>query len=168
MLPYSEFVAGSLVPLELLNVIFPYLFGGYPQSLYGLNYFGFAYGSHEVAAYAGLISLLLLLLLFLSKKSSRQAGFWLTWSLVATIMALGKYTPVAHLIFHIPWFNSARVPSRHTFEIALAIAILSGLGAKELFILEQTALKALIRRVTLITAAVVFVLVALLFFHSPP
>ncbi len=145
-MPFAGFIAGSFHPLELLNIIFPFLFGGYSQSGIYSSYFGYL-APHENASYAGLLSLLLIISLGLGRKLIWQARFWLGWIAVAVVLAMGGYTPFARFTFLIPGYNIVRGSSRHTFEIALAIAILSGFGVKALFDLETQQRRKLTRQV---------------------
>jgi hypothetical protein len=127
-LNFDEFTAGSLAPPELFNILFPFIFGGYQQSVYG-TYFGFAHGPYEVASYSGILSLILAVIAIKLKSNSQwQIYFWYGIAIFSLIMALGCYTPIAHLVYHVPGYNLVRVPSRHTFEFCFAISILSGLG----------------------------------------
>lgn len=150
-MPFSGFITGSLNPLEFINLVYPFLFGGYSQSSIYYEYFGYL-APHESATYAGLLSLLFIFILIISKrKLSWQAKFWLVWIVVTMVLAMGGYTPLARITYHIPGYNIFRGPSRHTFEIALAVAVLAGLGAKNLFSFKYKEQQRLIKKTIVIS-----------------
>ncbi len=64
------------------------------------------------------------------RSSKRDARIWF-WSLVAlsaSVLMLGRHTPVYRLLYYIPPFNNFRVPGRHAFEWTFAVSILSAYG----------------------------------------
>ena len=54
--------------------------------------------------------------------------FWLGIAVLAWVLMLGNATPLNPLIYHIPFLNRFRVPSRHAFEWTFAVAILAAYG----------------------------------------
>ncbi|HJR09131.1 MAG TPA: YfhO family protein [Pyrinomonadaceae bacterium] len=54
--------------------------------------------------------------------------FWAGASLVSCVLILGKYTPVYGLLYHVPVFNSFRVPSRFSFVWTFAASVLAAYG----------------------------------------
>jgi hypothetical protein len=125
-LSYSEFVRFSLPPAEVLTLLFPYLFGG-GGTLYDVKYFGSGNGM-ELPGYLGLLTLLLGCLAVVGSRSNRHVRFWGVTFLIAFVLALGEYTPLSQLMFHLPGFNKFRAPLRHFLEISLAVSVLAGLG----------------------------------------
>jgi hypothetical protein len=54
--------------------------------------------------------------------------FWAATALVSCVLILGKYTPVYGLLYHVPVFNSFRVPSRFSFVWTFAASVLAAYG----------------------------------------
>ncbi|MFN2480239.1 MAG: hypothetical protein ABR554_01975, partial [Pyrinomonadaceae bacterium] len=131
---YAEFNSFSLPPHHLARVFFPYAFGGAPGSVYGQNYFGEwappagGWGPTELAVYVGLTTLALALAGVVARRRDRVAWFWAGAGLLALLLAMGDATPLARVVFRLPYYNKFRAPSRHLFEFALAAAVLAGYG----------------------------------------
>ena len=126
-LTYSDFVNFSLMPRDLLTLVFPYLFGGI-SPVYDLPFYGESNGM-ELPGYLGLLTLLLASFAVMSSLSNRVVRFWLIAALLAFVLALGEYTPLSQLMFHLPGFNKFRAPVRHFLEISMAVSVLAGIGA---------------------------------------
>lgn len=58
--------------------------------------------------------------------------FWGVLAIVAGLLILGSYTPLARLVFYVPVLNKFRVPSRHAFEFTFALSVLSAFGWDEI------------------------------------
>lgn len=157
-LGFAEFVSYALPPGQTPMLVFPYLYGGAPGTLYDLPYFGAwgseagGWGAGELSGYVGLLPLLLAALGFFTTRRRRGslAWFWLAVCAVAFLLALGDATPLARLTYHVPVINKFRVPARHFMELSLAVSVLAGYGAHA--VLEKTATSRLLKR-TLIVAA---------------
>lgn len=57
---------------------------------------------------------------------------WLLLIVVALVLALGRFTPVYHLLGRLPGFDLFRVPARWLAVAALGVALLAGLGWQRL------------------------------------
>jgi hypothetical protein len=57
---------------------------------------------------------------------------WVILIIVALVLALGRFTPVYHLLGRLPGFDLFRVPARWLAPAALAAALLAGLGWQRL------------------------------------
>jgi len=126
-LSYSEFVRFSLSPVEVLALLFPYLFGG-GGTLYDVKYFGSGNGM-ELPGYLGLLTLMLVCLAVMGARANRVVRFWAITFLIAFVLALGEHTPFGQWMFYLPGFNKFRAPLRHFLEISMAVSVLAGLGA---------------------------------------
>ena len=63
-----------------------------------------------------------------SSDEAVRIKFWSVIALVAGLLILGSYTPVARLVFYVPLLNKFRVPSRHVLEWTFALSILAAYG----------------------------------------
>jgi membrane protein YfhO len=157
-LKFEDFVAFSLPLRQLPMLLFPYLYGGSPESMYGTAYFGAwpsssdAWGATELTGYAGLLALLLGVVGVIAERGRRAVWFWTGAAIFAVFLALGEATPLARLTYQIPLVNQFRAPARHLFTFAFAVSVLAGVGVAA--IRHEIASSGLLRRV-LIGAAVV-------------
>ncbi|HEY0100254.1 MAG TPA: hypothetical protein VGB76_14990, partial [Pyrinomonadaceae bacterium] len=158
-LGFAEFVSYALPPGQTPMLLFPYLYGGSPGTLYDLPYFGAwgseagGWGAGELSGYVGLLPLLLAALGFFTTRRRRHslAWFWLAVCAVAFLLALGDATPLARLTYRLPVINKFRVPARHFMELALGVSVLAGYGAHA--VLEKAASSRLLNRTLAVAAA---------------
>ncbi len=115
VLSYEQFSDGSF-PLA-------FAFKGWLQPIY-------PYG--DVTLYVPpLATGLAIAVVWLSLRQSRRNPLIIFWAIVAVmsfIMILGKYTPINHIFYGLPFINRFRVPSRHSFEWTFALSILGAFG----------------------------------------
>ncbi|MFP5503322.1 MAG: YfhO family protein, partial [Candidatus Sericytochromatia bacterium] len=130
-LGYQSLIEMSLPPRQLLTLIFPFLFGGAPSTLFPTPYWGAGAWPNELVGYVGLPSLLLAACALPGLKRPPVA-FFAALALVGAVLALGGFTPLYQLWAELPLLNTMRVPGRHLFEVDLAIAVLAGLGLTRL------------------------------------
>lgn len=156
-LDYAEFTSYALPLRQTPMLLFPYLFGGSPGTLYDLPYFGAwgseagGWGAGELSGYVGLLPLLLAAVGFTATKRRGLGWFWLVVCAVAFLLALGDATPLARLTYHLPVINKFRVPARHFMELSLGTSVLAGLGAHALF--EKAATRGLLNRTFIVAAS---------------
>lgn len=117
----------SLSPLELLQLLFPYLFTSYGYASGQSAYFG-AWGLTETSGYVGWLSLSALVVAILHAPQRVVVYFWSSVAVLAGLTALGETTPLAGIIFSLPGYSWFRCPARHLIELTVAMAILAGLG----------------------------------------
>jgi hypothetical protein len=162
-LSFAEFVSYALPLRQTPMLLFPYLFGGSPGTLYDLPYFGAwgseagGWGAGELSGYLGLLPLMLAAIGFFAARRRGHrcrslAWFWLATCAVAFLLALGDATPLARLTYQLPVFNKFRVPARHFMELSLGASVLAAFGAHA--VLETAASMRLVKR-TLVVAATV-------------
>jgi hypothetical protein len=131
---FADFNSFALPPRHLARLFFPYAFGGAPGSLYGQNYFGEwappagGWGPTELIVYVGLTTLALAFVGLAARRRERVAWFWAGAGVLALLLSMGDATPLARLVFRLPYYNKFRAPSRHLFEFALAASVLAGYG----------------------------------------
>lgn len=96
------------------------------------------YRQHTV--YLGIATILLALAAFRRKKSVRDpecgesapcfsdAPFWAGAAVVATLFALGRFTPAYRLFYSLPYMNFIRCPVKFHHLTELAVCVLAGFG----------------------------------------
>ncbi|HEX8634721.1 MAG TPA: YfhO family protein [Pyrinomonadaceae bacterium] len=150
-LGFAEFVSYALPLRQTPMLLFPYLFGGSPGTLYDLPYFGAwgseagGWGAGELSGYLGLLPLLLASIgFFATRRRGLLAWFWLAVCAVAFLLALGDATPLARLTYQLPFINKFRVPARHFMELSFGTSVLAAFGAHA--VLEGAAGSRLLKR----------------------
>lgn len=124
---FEDFVSQSVPRFQIVQLLFPYVFGGAPLSPYGVPYFG-EWGLQELAGYPGLVTLMLAVIAARCLRRERVVIFWSIAAVVALLLTLGNATPLAKLTYHIPPINRFRVPARHFLEMSFALSVLAGVG----------------------------------------
>ena len=127
-LSFDEFVSFSLPPQQLMHLIFPFLFGGIPDSPYHVLYFG-KFNPTELAGYIGILPLLLAAIGAWVFRKEKRMLFWSVTVVVTLLLVMGNATPLALLLYHIPIINYFRAPARHFLEFSFAVSVLAGIGA---------------------------------------
>jgi hypothetical protein len=124
--------SGQFTPIELLGLLYPYIEG----HGWGERFYSFATLCPQtnlyrtIALYVGTAPLLIAVLApIICRGAARRivVFFWLT-ALLQIAFALGEYTPVHLLAFHLPVLGSFRHPDRATFQVALAVAVSVGIA----------------------------------------
>ena len=120
-LSYKEATLWSFAWKDFIQFILPDAFG-YFKTLekYWTNQ------SWLKTVYLGIIPFILSVFFFLSKD--RKRWLFLVFVVLSFIFAMGKYTPIYSLLYHIPPFNSIRYPVKFLFLFFFAISITAGLG----------------------------------------
>jgi hypothetical protein len=119
-LAYAYFSAGSIQPRFMANLFLPVWFTGQVDI-------------SEVGGYIGILPWALALLA--ARFWRRHARvFWLAVALVTITLPMGNNLPTFRLFFHIPVFNSLRIPPRNWYEFDFAMAVLAGAGFDMLFV----------------------------------
>ncbi|MGH9944371.1 MAG: YfhO family protein, partial [Pyrinomonadaceae bacterium] len=170
-LDFEAFVAYELPPRQLPMLLFPYLFGGSPGSLYGVPYFGAwgsgivdTWGPTELSGYIGLLPPMLAAVGFTVYRRQPIPIFWLVVGVLSLLLALGSATPLAALVYHLPVLNKFRAPARHFAEMSLAVSVLAGYGA--LAITRELARRRLINRVVIAGAGLMLACLAWVLFSA--
>lgn len=120
----SQQVAGSyaLAPENLLTLIAPSFFGLSSDTLYWGRWIFW-----EECLYVGVAAVALALFGLARDRASHRRGVVGATS-AALLLAMGYYTPLFHLIYHIPGFASFRGLSKFAFLFAMFVAFLAALG----------------------------------------
>lgn len=125
---FQAFVSYSLPPIQILEMLFPYLFGNTIQSFYAIPYFG-KWNRAELSGYVGLLTLMMSVGAILSTYKISIVRFWLLVVLVSFLLVLGEFTPLSKILYHLPVYNKFRVPARHFLELDFGMSVLAGIGA---------------------------------------
>ncbi|MDR3707689.1 MAG: hypothetical protein P4L33_05275 [Capsulimonadaceae bacterium] len=113
----------SFPPENLLTTIAPLTLG----DLTHVMYWG-RWEYWEAAGFIGIAALTMAIAGWRFVRSPRR-GLWTTMSLALIVMALGKYTPLLHLLYlTVPGIAKFRAHDRFFYEATIFIALLSGAG----------------------------------------
>ncbi|HEX9563667.1 MAG TPA: hypothetical protein VF981_06840 [Gemmatimonadaceae bacterium] len=144
--PWELATSFSMPPEEMLNFWVPE-FSGILDRYWGDN------GIHLHSEYVGVAVLLLAALAFArGRRAEHRALLWFfgTVTVVATLWALGGYTPFYRLVYAIvPGTKFFRAPSTMLFVVTFGLAVLAGFGA------DRAARRAIGRRYLIVWAAMV-------------
>ncbi|GIL15679.1 MAG: hypothetical protein BroJett039_08520 [Chloroflexota bacterium] len=118
---YEFATSFSLEPLRLLQMVYPFAFGGNPGSAER------GAGSLiEMTAYLGVATLAFAVVALWRREW--RVYFLASMALGALLLALGKFTPLYVIVFQLPIFGAVRAPARFLELFAFAVALLAGLG----------------------------------------
>jgi hypothetical protein len=124
-LSFGAFSAGSVSFGELAYLIAPHLLGGGPL---GMERFVGSYNMGELDGYVGLLPIGAALVLA-SRWRAAGASRWRIWLVLAgvgLVLALGRFTPLAHLTHALPVLGDQRLPSRALILLDLGLAMAFG------------------------------------------
>jgi hypothetical protein len=113
----------SFPPENLLTLLNPNFFGNDGTTAYWGRFYYW-----EMSFFVGITGLVLAICGFLRGRPATRR-FSTIMALVLLVLALGRYTPVFHLLYsYIPGFASFRGSSKFLFQASLFVAMLSGIG----------------------------------------
>jgi heme exporter protein D len=121
-LSYRTMTSYSLPPDHLLTFLFPNILGNPVIGYKGEDNF------EEMHAYVGILPLMLIPWAWAKRKQDDHVTFFSILALVSLLLALGRYTPLYHLLVYIPGFNFFRVPARWLFTVTFSFSTLAGYG----------------------------------------
>ena len=101
----------SLPPAALLMLFSSGAAGTGPDNSYRLNQFSQGYW-HEFALYVGLLPLLAAVAAVVYCRRQAHIPFYAWLTVAGLVLALGRYTPVYGIAFHLPAISLVRVPAR--------------------------------------------------------
>jgi hypothetical protein len=131
----------SMPPEELFNLYLPQ-FSGILDQYWGQN------GIHLHSEYVGASVLVLASLAFVGKPTGahrRLLWFWTGALVVATLWALGGFTPFYRLVYAIvPGTKFFRAPSTMLYVVSFCVAVLAALGADRALVRPEARPRALL------------------------
>lgn len=116
----AEILEFSYPPTHAITLLFPYFYGDH-------NYYWGAKNFQELAAYTGIIPLLLIGSAFFSRHRRLQI-FGFSALLVGILFALGQYSPLYLWLVDSGVIKSLSIPGRFTLFFVVGVAILAPLG----------------------------------------
>lgn len=134
---YLAITRGSLLPENLILLIFPEFWGSPLHNSYFTRY-TISASLPIMTSYVGIFPLILASLAIASRRD-RHTVFFTVLALLSVALALGEYSPIFKLFYHVvPGFNMFRIPARILMLFNFATAVLAGLGADVLANLERS------------------------------
>lgn len=138
---FATFVENSWVPSSALMLLFPMFFGNRTPAFWGTEWWGLSHFCEQFA-YGSIIVLVLAVSshTFLAASPPRrvaasgacsrlqlrrETAFWWGVSIIALVLALGEFTPISRVLFHVPVYRNLRVPARWVLVWSLAMPILA-------------------------------------------
>jgi len=123
---YSYSTSWSMPTSELLNLIVPH-FSGILKDYWGENVFKLD------SRYLGILPLMLLGFVFLYSKKRYLTKFFIWFTVISLILALGKNTPLFKIYYYLaPMAKKFRGPAMFFYLVTFGISVLSGFGAEAL------------------------------------
>jgi hypothetical protein len=153
----DAFFAGSVARWQVLQYVFPWLFGSDSAlAPYRLPYWGKEANIVDIATYVGLLPLLLAVVGYATVRRRQRPimRFWLMIGLVSFILTFGRYSGLAKLIYYVPIYNAFRIPARHSLELGLAVSVLASYGVAAI---QQQRVPARILRRTIAGSLIVMI-----------
>jgi hypothetical protein len=113
----------SFPPENLLTMLMPGFFGD--PTLIPNEYWG-RWFWWEATAYVGVVGFALAFCALLAPRRSRRWAY--TMVVVIVLLAMGKYTPLFHVVYRLPGFSSFRAITKFMFLAVMFVAMLSAIG----------------------------------------
>ncbi len=132
---FTYFTSGSMNKSLTLLGLDPLLLG--TSGSFPLHFFA-TYSLPEVSSYIGIMPVmgLLGLLARRHRRSTEAPRWWIWYAIVALglVTTWGGFTPLAHVLFHLPLFNRQRLLARNLLEVDLALAVLFATWVDQMFL----------------------------------
>jgi hypothetical protein len=128
---YYLFIENSYAPTSVFMWLFPFLFGSRTPNFYGQPWWGWSHLC-EQATYTSIAVLLLAIASLALWRRDRQVRFWSLAMVACVLLALGGFTPLSRLLFHVPVLRSLRAPARWMLGFNVAMVILAVTAADAL------------------------------------
>jgi hypothetical protein len=123
--PTFAFVSfGAFAPQYFYSFFAPYLFGG-PGTLPISGFYG-PFTWEEVTIYptiGPIIALFVTIGRAIKRTLESKLLPYLLMAIVGTILALGSYTPVESLLYHVPLYGEQRLPGRNILMLDIAVFV---------------------------------------------
>lgn len=142
---YAWLTAGSPPPHALVTALFPTVFGcRTPSWLHPVPLWSDHVWLGCTEGYVGPVAWLLALVA-LARWRERAICFWAAVAATGLVLSLGSHTPLYRLWAALPLVSQMPYPSRHGYEVTLAVAVLAAYGMAHLLDAPTEARRALAR-----------------------
>jgi len=138
---YEYFTSFSLHPLLLAQLVLAGILRNNPLT-------------PEIIGYTGVLTLALATAATFGWRHKAKL-FFVLLAVFASVLVLGGFTPLYRLMYHVPGYNSFRVPPRNWLEFDFAIAVLAGAGFHTVLEMSTRNHRLAARRLVILSAALV-------------
>jgi hypothetical protein len=131
-LPREEAFTFASQPRHLLNLVFPYAYGGATQpEAMASGFLAGPFGIHEVLQYAGVTVLVLAVVAVCARWRDRLVRGLVVIAVVGLVIAMADSTPAGEYVYRfVPLASRFRSWGRAGLLTQLALAVLAALGAR--------------------------------------
>lgn len=126
---YRDFTNGSLIPIGIVSLFFPYLLGAICHN--DLYFAGWLYEIDKLSIhcmYLGILPLMLSSIAIYNRKENKIVLLWLIIGLCGLILSFGGFLPGYKFFHSLPFYNMFRFPGRFYLYFVLAASVLSAIG----------------------------------------
>jgi hypothetical protein len=109
---FGGFVGHANTPAQMLSIVFPTI----------------VHEGREAPTYVGIATLIFAIHASRSLFRDWRVGFWTVMVCLALLLGVGAATPLARLVYAVPFYDTFRVVGRHLIFAAFGFATLAGLG----------------------------------------
>lgn len=139
---YAFAVSDSMPPSFLVTFVAPFFYGDPTHGERERQFWLTGTGYHELSGYVGIIPLLLLIFVFLSRRKDCENSeerirrwdiyFFLSLAGGGLFFALGEYNPLYPILYYgLPGWSYFRVPARLTLLFIVGVCVCSAWGLTE-------------------------------------
>ncbi len=141
-------------PKHLVNLVFPYAFGGASQKPgFESPFLAGPWPVHEVLAYAGVTVLVLAGIGAWARRRERVVWASLALGVIALLVALADSTPVGEIVYRtVPFASGLRAWGRTALLTQLVLALLAGAGVRTVLEVPRRAIAPLVGAIAAIAA----------------
>ncbi len=113
---FGQFVSHANTPVQMLSMFFPTI----------------VHEGREAPTYIGMATLVVVVVSLWQWRRQWRVGFWVTVAAICLLIGVGDATPVARLVYYVPFYDTFRVSARHLYIATFALVVLAGIGVEAL------------------------------------
>ena len=113
---FGQFVSHANTPAQMLSMLFPTI----------------AHEGREAPTYVGMATLIVVVVSLWQWRRQWRVAFWGTVAAICLLIGAGDATPVAQIIYRVPFYDTFRVSARHLYIATFALVVLAGIGIEAL------------------------------------
>jgi hypothetical protein len=123
---YDDATLGSYPPQGLATLVMPHFFGNYAKGTFWVSDVPWSVPLYNL--YVGITPIILFFFVSGCKKNHGKIFVYgIILAVVALCLALGSYTPIYKLIYHLPGFDKIRAPAKIIVLWVFAWALVTGI-----------------------------------------